>query len=64
MKLSDLTIESLGTLRARDLILSHNAEMNKVSSAVSMILADTCDRAISQGDIKGAEFFFKMALHS
>lgn len=64
MKLSNLTIEQLGTLRARDLVALHKTEMNKVSSAVSLILADTCDRALSKGDLKGAEFFFNMAVNS
>lgn len=64
MKLSNLTIQSLGTLRARDLISSINAENNKATSIMSLIMADTCDRALSKGDEHAAEFFFKMAVEA
>jgi hypothetical protein len=64
MKLSQLTNSELGTLRARDLIVQHHTEMNKVSSALSLVFAATCDRALSKGDIKGAQFFFDMAINS
>lgn len=64
MKLSNITKEEIGTLRARDLIEEFNTHMNKSTSAISQMLADTADRALARGDIQAARFFFNMAAKS
>jgi hypothetical protein len=51
-------------LHARTLLAGCHQQLNKSTSAVSIVLADTAQYAFDTGDLDAAKTFFQMALEA
>jgi hypothetical protein len=60
MKL-DITTD---TLHAHNLLIDCHRQLNKSTSAISIVLADTAQHAFDKGDLVAAKAFFQMALEA